>query len=166
MIGKLSTLSLPKGYIINIPYMARKSNVKFIIDIFASKISLLLLSVLTAWLGYSVVKEAYRKHQVQREIEALRAEILGIENRNIDLSSLLDSFGDSKNVELEAKRRLNLKKPGEEVAVILRDKNSEEQNIVQGGDVTRQDTASESEAKGSRRLVNPLKWWQYITNSK
>ena len=124
--------------------MARKSNVKFIIDIFASKVSLLLLGALTAWLGYSVAKEAYRKHQIQQEIEVLREEILGLENRNSDLSSLLDSFGDSKNVELEAKRRLNLKKPGEEVAVILRDKNSEEQNIVQGGDVSQQDTDSES----------------------
>jgi|GEM_PF-1976234 cell division protein FtsB len=146
--------------------MARKSNVKFIIDIFASKVSLLLLGALTAWLGYSVAKEAYRKHQIQQEIEVLREEILGLENRNSDLSSLLDSFGDSKNVELEAKRRLNLKKPGEEVAVILRDKNSEEQNIVQGGDVSQQDTDSESEADEQAILENPLKWWQYITNSK
>jgi len=90
--------------------MARKSNAKFIIDVFASRVSLLLLGALTAWLGYSVIKEAYGRQQVREEIETLRQEILEFENRNNNLSSLIGSFEDPGNIELEAKRRLNLKK--------------------------------------------------------
>ncbi|MFY9457641.1 MAG: septum formation initiator family protein [Candidatus Spechtbacterales bacterium] len=144
--------------------MAPKRNAKFVLDIFASKISLLILGLLTAWLGYSVAKEAYRKHQVEREIQALKQEILELERKNIDLSSILDSFGDPKNIELEAKRRLNLKSPGEEVAVILRDKNDESQNIVRNY-INENDSAVKDEGK-ENALLNPLKWWQYITNSK
>lgn len=144
--------------------MAKRSNAKFVIDIFASKISLLILGVLTVWLGYSVVKEAYRKHLVRREIETLKQEILELERKNSDLSSILDSFGEPRTVELEARKRLNLKSPGEEVAVILRDKNDESQNIVRNyRDGNDEGGKDESEEKS---LENPLKWWQYITNSK
>ena len=143
--------------------MARRSNVKFIIDIFASKISLLILGSLTMWLGYSAAKEAYRKHQVQAEIDALKIEILELERKNSSLSSLIESFKDPQNIELEAKRRLNLKKPGDEVAVILRDKDNEGQNIAQGDSY---DTVQDDSQGSLKDVLNPVKWWQYITNSR
>lgn len=150
----------------DISLMARKGNIKFIIDIFASKISLLLLGSLTIWLGYSVVKEAYRKHQVRAEIESLKQEIMELEKKNSSLSSFVDSFQDPENIELEAKKRLNLKKPGEEVAVILRGKDSEEQNIVQGIDLSQKEGELVPLRGITRGGINPLKWWQYITGSK
>lgn len=143
--------------------MARKRNAKFVLDIFASKVSLVILGLLTAWLGYSVVKEAYRKHRVEREIQVLKQEILELERKNVDLSSILDSFGEPRNVELEAKRRLNLKSPGEEVAVILRDKNDESQNIVRNYGDENDGGKDESQENGLR---NPSKWWRYIMGSK
>lgn len=146
--------------------MATRRNTKFVLDILASRISLLVLGAFTAWLGVSVAKEMYQKHQVNKEIAHLQQEILDLTNKNNDLASFLDLFDDPNTVELEAKRRLNLKKPGEEVAVILRDKNNEEQNVVRGNDILHRDTSSESKESGSSILANPLKWWQYITNTK
>ena len=119
-----------------------------------------MLGLLTIWLGASVAKEAYKKHQVKKEIEILSQEILNLEQKNSNLISLIDSFQDSDTVELEAKRRLNLKKQGEEVAVILRDKKDEPQNIVQ------QDEIDSFEAKlieQDASQSNVLKWWRYIT---
>jgi len=140
--------------------MSRRHNVKFAINVLASRGSLLVLGLLTIWLGWSAAKEAYKKYQVKKEIDKLSQEILNLEQKNSNLVSLIDSFQDPDVVELEAKRRLNLKKQGEEVAVILRDKNDEPQNIVQ------QDEIDSFEAKlieQDASQSNVLKWWRYIT---
>lgn len=148
--------------------MPRKRNIKFIIDIFASKGSLLILGFLTLLLGYSVIKESYRRHQVQVEIDSLKKEIMAFENRNTGLASIIGSFENPKNIELEAKRRLNLKKPGENVVVILRDKDNEAQNIVRGGNFIdeKQDLGYSENETSTRGAGNPLKWWRYITSGK
>lgn len=140
--------------------MSRRRNVKFAINILASRGSLLALGLLTIWLGASAAKEAYKKHQVKKEIDRLSQEILDLEQKNINLVSLIDSFQDPDTVELEAKRRLNLKKQGEEVAVILRDKKNEPQNIVELDEIDSSETKSiDFDSSPS----NAMKWWGYIT---
>ena len=119
------------------------------------------LGLLTIWLGWSSAKEAYKKHQVKKEIDRLSQEILDLEQKNSNLVSLIDSFQDPDTVELEAKRRLNLKKQGEEVAVILRDKNHEPQNIVQQGEI---DSLAPKSSEQDTSSSNVLKWWKYITS--
>jgi len=141
------------------------SKTRQIIDLLASRISLLILAAVTVWLGASVAKEAYRKHQVQEEIARLKAEVIALEAKKTNLASLIDSFNDTATIELEAKKRLNLKKPGEEVAVILRDKNDEAQNIVKIPDAAVSGSiGSINEVGVDNWLDNPAKWWQYITD--
>lgn len=146
--------------------MRQKSNGKFILRTLASTVSLCIFGVITLWLGISVAKEAYRKHEVAQELSRLKLEITELEQRNSNFSALIHSLKDSETRELEAKRRLNLKKPGEEVAVILRDKNEEPRNIVETTDNDyNPDDDSEIRAQG-RSIANPIKWWQYITSGK
>jgi len=140
--------------------MSTKRNIKFIINILVSKGSLLALGLLTIWLGASAAKEAHKKHQVKKEIDKLSREILNLEQKNSNLVSLIDSFKDQNIVELEAKRRLNLKKQGEEVAVILRDKKDESQNIVQQDEF---DSTKVKPNESDISLSNFVKWWKYIT---
>lgn len=151
---------------LKIRLMPIKHKPKLVLDILASKVSLLILGSITVWLGISVAKEAYRKHQVQLEIARLKAEIIAVEHKNSNLASLINSFKEPEVVELEAKKRLNLKKPGEEVAVILRDNKDEHQNIIKG--ISRETTSEVSSItrsdEESDNLSNPIKWWQYITN--
>jgi cell division protein FtsB len=142
--------------------MSKKRNVKFIINVLASKGSLLVLGLLTIWLGASAAKEAYKKHQVKKEIDKLSQEILNLEQKNSNLVSLIDSFKDQNTVELEAKRRLNLKKQGEEVAVILRDKNDEPENIIEP-DEPSVNSVNMEDSTGSSDPSNAIKWWGYIT---
>lgn len=96
----------------------------------------------------------------------MKNEILQLENKNSDLSSILETFRDPVSVELEAKKRLNLKKPGEEVALILRDKNDEPQNISQGIRAANQGMIDYKAKAAPGILVNAFKWWQYITGSR
>lgn len=142
------------------------SNLKLIRKIVVSNISLLLLGGLTVWLGVSVGKEAYRKHQVREEIARLKAEIVQMEQENDNLVSLIHSFEDRETVELEAKKRLNLQKPGEEVAVILRSKNDESQNIAQDDTGASDEIIERENGNAREEVANPVKWWKYITSSE
>jgi len=142
----------------------RKKNIVF--RVILSNAFILVLGAATVWFGVSASKELYKKYQIRQEIEDIKQEINALEQRNRNLSSFIDSFKDSKIIEREAKRRLNLKRPGEEVVVILRDKNDESQNIVQ---VDRRDEQLEDSTKIAPEEVgvpNPIKWWQYITDNK
>ena len=134
---------------------------KFLVFIF-SNIAILALVGITIWLGISSVKVLYAKIVVRNEIEGLKQEIEKIEQKNKELASLIELFKDPDIIELEAKRRLNLKKHGEEVVVILRDKNDESQNIVHKREVVAEDDIEISD----KEPPNPLKWWAYITSSK
>lgn len=139
--------------------MRNKRNAKFFIDLLASRVSLIILGGLTVWLGISVFKEANRKHTASDAVRRLETEKQDLEAKNNDATALLDSLKDAGTLELEAKRRLNLKKIGEEVAVILRGKNEEPQSIAEPHPVIR---------PGDQTAVwsNPLKWWRYIANSR
>jgi len=149
--------------------MHSKGNPKFILKILTSNGSLLILGGLTVWLGVLVAKEAYRKHEVRQEIARLKADIVQTQKKNDNLTSILDSLEDPSTVELEAKKRLNLQKPGEEVAVILRDTNDESQNIIESNNI---DTGYADEGgrnqdvtdEAGKKLANPIKWWKYITD--
>lgn len=142
--------------------MHKRSKTRQIVDILASRGSLLVLGSITIWLGFSAAKATYHRHQAQAEIAKLKAEIIELDQRKNSLASLIDSFNDPETLALEAKKRLNLKKPGEEVAVILRDKNDESQNIVKKNDANAPITAT---SKESQEPSNPLKWWRYLTEN-
>lgn len=128
-----------------------------------------MLGVVIVLLGVATSKELYRKYQMRQGIEKLKGDIAALEGSNKDLASLVDSFQDPQVVEREAKKRLNLKKPGENVVIILRDKNDESQNIVQAGDFSVEssgytNTAEQSDGE-SKDIPNAFKWWMYITSN-
>ncbi|MBI1888561.1 MAG: hypothetical protein HYS15_01340 [Candidatus Spechtbacteria bacterium] len=144
--------------------MRNKRNAKFFINILASKISLLALGGLTVWLGISVLKEANRKHEASDAVALLEAEKQDLEAKNADAAAVLGSLKDAGILELEAKRRLNLKKIGEEVAVILREKNGQEQS--RGSEDSVEKTKTLNDGGEGADFPNPLKWWKYITGSE
>lgn len=165
------------GFIANdiLLYMRSRRNSKSILKALASPVSLCILGAITVWLGISVVKEAYRKHEVGEELSRLKIEITELEQKNSNFSALINSLKDSQTRELEAKRRLNLKRPGEEVAVILRNQNDEPQNIVKAGGEGSSNELDPSFLSsrmtgrpGAPTAVgaNPIKWWRYITSGR
>jgi|SRR3989338_5768543 len=142
--------------------MAPKINIsiKSVLDILASKASLLILGSVTLWLGYLAAEEMHERYKIRQEISRLKEEITAFEQRNGELANLINSFEDPKVVELEAKKRLNLKNPGEEVAVILQDSNSEEiQNIAQ----EEEENSPVKEESSTEQLSNPARWLKYLT---
>lgn len=87
--------------------------------IFSSKFFLVALAALALIVGFSVSREWYRKHQLQLEYRSLQSEVDKLENKNGEIATLIEYLKNDEGLEKEARRRLNLKKPGESVVVIV-----------------------------------------------
>lgn len=81
-------------------------------------LSLLLVLVVV---GVGAFEEARIALQLKREEEAQSIKVAELQKRKSDLEAKLLSLDHPEGVEREAKGRLNLKKPGEEVVVVLSD---------------------------------------------
>lgn len=89
-----------------------------------------------------------KKRAVEREIAEVKQEIAEFENKNRDLSAMLDYLQSKDSLEEQARINLGLKKPGENVVV------------VKGVDL-----AKKNEAISDQKVVsNWHKWIDYFLN--
>ncbi len=72
--------------------------------------------------GWGFVGEFMRNASVQEEINRLQMQVDQLDGRNMELGKLTQRYSGSAMLEREARLKLNLKKPGEEV-VVIRDTN-------------------------------------------
>ncbi|MFH1866719.1 MAG: septum formation initiator family protein [Patescibacteria group bacterium] len=66
----------------------------------------------------AIVKNQMRKVELTQEINSLQAKINSFEQKNKELSNLISYFQTNEFREREARLRLNLQKPGEQVVII------------------------------------------------
>jgi len=133
--------------------------------IFSSKIFLFSLLVILLILGSSLGREFYRKYRLQKEFDSLKSEIDKLENKNQDLASMLEYLNKESNLEKEARRRLNLKKPGENVVVIVPPESEPRPENKSSADNPSPDSKSESkiaDVSGEPKNRNLSKWWNYF----
>ncbi len=111
-------------------------------------------------MGWGFTSEMMRNGSMQEEIEQLELQAEALEGRNVELRNLAQKYSGSGMLEREARLKLNLKKPGEEV-VVVRDINSpalttegESQNIFR-------ELATE-EVKPPDQSSNIKKWISYF----
>ena len=107
---------------------------------------LLLLIIL---ISYPLAKRINQRRALNGQILELQTEAERITNKNKDLSGLINYLQSGSFTEKEARLKMDLKKPGENVIVV---------------------TNPEVEVKPSQeskeekpRLNNPTKWWYYFT---
>lgn len=99
------------------------------------------------------------RHQFDREITDLKRQIIDLKRENENLITLMESWETDSRLELEARTKLGLKKPGEEVVVVAREEiggNWSETPISEL--INDQISAKES------FLNNFKKWWHYFAN--
>ncbi|HTM68775.1 MAG TPA: septum formation initiator family protein [Candidatus Binatia bacterium] len=101
-----------------------------------------------AW-GFS--GEFLRNREMQKEIDSLQTEASGLENKNAELADTSARASSRGVLEQEARTKLNLRKPGEEVVVVSPGPGHE------GADAT----PVRPEAKDEPRS-NPARWWHYF----
>jgi len=98
-------------------------------EIFSSKFFIIFLFLVIVGLGFSLFKINYKKYQIKKEISFLEEESHNLKYENDNFANLIEYFGSSDSIEKEARTKLNLKRPGENVVVVLP---KEDDNSVEG----------------------------------
>ncbi len=108
-------------------------------------------------ISLAVVKETYRRHQIQKEIEDLRSQANNKERENQKLKGLIEYFKTSDFQEKEAKENLNVQKEGEQV-LLVKGNRQKENDIIP-------DLANKPAPQEDQRS-NSKKWWDYFFASR
>ncbi len=118
-----------------------------------SKILLIFELILIAALVVSVAKQIFKKQTIGGEISALEADIGKLEGQKKDLTALLDYVKTDGFIENEARHKLNLAAPGENL-VLIPNADSEPTLSAPG--------LALATAPATVQPSNLIKWWQYF----
>jgi cell division protein FtsB len=126
-------------------------------------------AVVLAALGLSFGREWMRNSEIQSEIARLEEQARSLETRNLQIADLNTAFRTESFIEREARLKLGMKKPGENVVVIQEDGSTPGPII----DATDGMTAEAADPRlllavdgEPKELANPSKWWQYFFERK
>lgn len=108
------------------------------------KLSIIGLTMLVVYVGFSSLKEYYRRASGEKELEDLKQEISQLQNSNSELLNFMKYLQSSDFKEEEARAKLNLKKPGEHVVVVP------------------QVAGAHDQASSQDNRTNPQKWIDYF----
>lgn len=127
--------------------------------------------VIILLISFPIAKNASRRYNVNKEIKELEKEIKGVEEKNIELSKLIDYLNSDQNLEEYARLNFELKKRGENVVVVdnggdKKDETSKDLNNKdgEGNKETIFNIPGLENAKPIRAATNPEKWWKYFFN--
>ena len=118
--------------------------------IFFSKIFILIEIIGLIFAGLSLFKILDKKQQRTAEMNKLKEQLLVLKNQNSDFLTKLQEIKTDSYVELEAKKRLNLKRPGEKVVVFVK----ETADSQPAGEI--------KNAQNNIEQSNLKLWWQYF----
>lgn len=114
-----------------------------------SKLCTLLAIIVIVFLGFALLRIQPQKVVVEKRVKSFQDKIMELEKSNVELAQLLDYFKSDAYLEREAKLKLNVRRPEEQVVFLHED------------DVS-QKAASRSEADGFagwRGRFNSLVRW-------
>lgn len=122
--------------------------------------------LLIIFLGMTLGREFLRSREIQKEISALQEQADQLAVRNVTLSQLQTAVQTESFIEREARLKLGLKKPGEEMVVV---KEEMENGGITGSDGNAKDEIDPlglvlDKKNESIRVANATKWWYYFFN--
>lgn len=130
-----------------------KNNITIYQKLVKSKIFFIFLIPILLALVTGISQKFYYRYEIKKELGKLNTEIADLNKQKEDLNQLVDYYKNESNLEKEARVRLNLKKEGEKVVIILPQATStgesnESISIFGGGNI--------------ENLPNYLQWWYYF----
>lgn len=123
------------------------------IQVISSRLFMVTGFAVLIFLGVSIGKEITRRVEITQRVSSLENEIASLENKNTQLSDLINYFKSESYQEREARLKLNLKKEGEQVIIIPNDSLNNESVTADNPDQSSGTASSPSSAK---------KWWNYF----
>ena len=124
---------------------------------FFLRVFVVLFIVLTSFISWAIFQQVNKKKEIQSEISKLQDEAEKISRKNISAQERMAYLSSPEYQELEAKDKLNLKNPNENVVIV---NPSVEKYTTIENSVSFTPIASKKSD-----LSNPLKWWHYFTKN-
>jgi len=125
--------------------MEEKNNPSVYEKLLKSKIFFVLLIPVFLTLVFGIFQNFYYRYQIKKDLNQLNLEIANLSKNKKDLDELVNYYQNQSNLEKEARVRLNLKKEGESVVIILPTATTTFTTPANIGD-----------------LSNYQKWWYYF----
>lgn len=125
--------------------------------LFNEKVLTVFLLLIVVLLSIPLYNNYHRRQKINREISDLEAEIKLAENKDTKLQKLIKYLESDQFVEEQARLNLNMKKPGESVAVV---KDSLDQEGAVGADQVISTALSGTGAVA--RVGYGANWWHYF----
>lgn len=121
------------------------------------KKKLLAVNIIAVFLlAWGFVGEYVRSRDMQSEIDRLETEAVELREHNEELALMSERYSTSSMLEREARMKLNMKMPGEEVVVIR----EADQVIMESQ--TEQEIIQETEVVDSQAISNIRKWYNHF----
>ncbi len=116
---------------------------------------LVIIFFLFFFVAYVTIKEVVNRRQLDQQIAQLNNQIVDLQLEQENFLAEIEDYKSDFYIEKEARVKMNLKKDGEQVAVVkLEDVNKvREQNEL---------NIKNNQSQGS----NPVKWWNYFFGEK
>ena len=134
--------------------MINKDNTTIYQKLIKSKIFFIFFIPILIALIIGIFQKIYYRYEVKGELDKLNNEINVLNEQKEGLSNLLDYYKNESNLEKEARVRLNLKKEGEKVVIILPTTTStvtnEDGKVISRSSINKKD------------LPNYMQWWYYF----
>ena len=129
--------------------MQEKSKSKVYKKLLTSRFFFIFLIPIFLALSIGIFQQFYYWYQIKEDTGALRAEMANYDQQKNNLNNLIDYYKNESNLENEARVRLNLKKEGESVVIILPMATSTKNDGV-------------FSLKDIENMPNYQQWWYYF----
>jgi len=129
-----------------------KDNTTIYQKLLKSKIFFIFLIPILLALVISIFQKLYYRYEIKGELDKLNTEIADLNKQKENLNQLVDYYKNESNLEKEARVRLNLKKEGEKVVIILPAATSTNES---GEEIT-------GVSGNMENLPNYKQWWYYF----
>ncbi len=143
----------------NLKRFKKKSNIIY-------QLSLSFLGLLIVFLiGLPLINKIKQRNEIKKEIIDLQKEIRDLEEKNSKLEKIVSYLESDQFIEEQARLKLGLKKPGEEV-VVIDDKKKNKQNSATDTLYNISGLSKREKSKNFYQNANPLKWFKYFFKNK
>lgn len=120
--------------------------------IFNSNIFLIVLAILTILVVFSATRAIYRDYMVDKKIAKLQNKVDDLNQEKLESMKLLEYVSSKGFAKKKARSQLNMKKPGEKVAIIKnKDKLDKNKEAIKVDSKDKQ-----------KKISNPVKWFNYF----
>lgn len=116
----------------------------------------LFILVLLVYISYSVGWSIYRNYTINQEINQLKNDIAKLHGDIGDLQNLIVYYQSDSFKEVEARRRLGLRAPGEQVVILPK---IDQQKVVSDQSQTPDNSTDQADF-----TPNPVKWYKFVMN--